>query len=333
MPKQENQKLKLLFLLRILHEQTDEAHPITVQQLIDALAANDVSAERKTIYADIQALQWFGFDIVVLRGRQNQYYWGERQFQLPELKLLVDAAQSAKFITEKKSNELIGKISNLASRHEAGLLRRQVYVQGRVKAMNESIYYTVDLLQSALSQGKQISFQYYEWAIDRTCPRNIARRWRRQGQPYQTSPWALVWDDENYYLVGYDDTDGIFKHYRVDKMANLSLLDKARNGAAAFENMDMAQYTKRTFGMYGGVQQDVKLRFANHLIGVVVDRFGKNVLATLDGDDHFVVMVQAVVSPQFLAWVLGFGAEVKVLSPPCVVQQLKETLNKVLNLY
>lgn len=252
---------------------------------------------------------------------------------MAELKLLVDAAQSAKFITAKKSSELIKKISGLASRYEAALLNRQVYVQGRVKTMNESIYYNVDILQTAIAQNRQIQYQYYEWAVDRTQPRLLARRERKGGKPYHVSPWAMVWDDENYYLVAYDAEAGIIKHYRVDKMANIAITGGQRLGQELFATLDIAQYTKHAFGMFGGEKTDVKLRFANRLVGVVVDRFGKDIFIRQDGEEHFITTVQVMVSPQFIAWVLGFGAEVQVLGPLPVVQQLQKTLANIAPLY
>lgn len=333
MPKSPNQKLKLLYLVKILEEQSDEAHPLTVQQMIDALAIYDVGAERKSIYDDIEALQNFGYDIIQLRGRKNSYYLGERRFQLPELKLLVDAAQSAKFITAKKSDELIRKISALASRHDAQLLRREVHVQGRVKTMNESIYYNVDILQTAIAKNRKVSCRYYEWAIDPASRRLFERRWRHNGRPYHISPFAMLWDSENYYLAAYDSEAGIIKHYRVDKMANLEILDEGREGRRQFESLDMAQYTKSTFGMFGGTESAVTLRFANRLIGVVVDRFGKDIIIQKADEEHFTVTIQAVVSPQFIAWLLGFGAEIEVLRPQSVIDDVVRTMQAVAGVY
>lgn len=333
MAKSSNQKLKLLYLLKILEEQSDEAHPLTVQQIITELNRCGIKAERKSVYDDLEALGQFGKDIVVLKGRQNRYYLGERHLQLAELKLLVDAAQSAKFITAKKSDELIDKISSLTSRHEASLLRRQVHVQGRVKTINEGIYYNVDILQTAISQNHKISCQYYEWAVDKTSPRLFTRRWRRDGKPYVISPWTMVWDDENYYLVGFDSDANMIKHYRVDKLASLKELDEARDGRAQYEALDIGEYTKRTFGMFGGDEEYVKLRFANRLIGVVVDRFGKDISIAGVDNDTFTVTVKAVVSPQFIAWLLGFGAEVEVLSPGSLIEQLLRTTREVQERY
>lgn len=333
LPKSTNQKAKLLHLARILEEQTDQEHPLSVRQLIGALAQQGIAAERKSIYDDVETLRQFGLDVVQLRGRSNLYYLGERRFQLPELKLLVDTVQAAKFITAKKSAELIKKLGGLASRYEAGQLQRQVHVQGRSKTMNERIYYNVDILQAAIWQNRRVSFRYYEWVVGSSGPRTFSQSWRRSGAVYVVSPWTMLWDSENYYLAAFDSEAGRIKHYRVDKMEALAVLPEARDGKDQFEALDIAEYTKRTFGMFGGEETDVALRFANRLVGVVVDRFGKDVFIQKDGEEHFTVTIQAAVSPQFIAWLLGFGNEVEVLRPQSVIQQLLQTLRDVQALY
>lgn len=333
MAKSYNQKLKLMYLAKIFEELSDEQHPMDVKQIIHALGIHGVAAERKSVYADIEALQSFGYDIIVTRGRVNRYYLGERKFQLPELKLLVDAAQSAKFITAKKSDELVRKIGELASKHQASLLKRYVYVQGRVRTMNESIYYNVDLIQSAINQNRKILFKYAEWALDPSSPRRFSQRQRRDGTLYSISPWALIWSSENYYLAGYDSSAAIVKHYRVDKLSGIVITDIPRDGEDVFSKIDMAGYTKRTFGMFGGEETLVTLNFSGRLIGVVVDRFGKDIVIYPQTDGSFTISVKAVVSPQFIAWVLGFGNEVKIISPDSVALQLLETLDKVKEIY
>ena len=274
MPKSEGQKLKLLYLADLLRRETDEDHALSMSDILSRLEELGVHAERKSIYDDLRALEDYGMDIIATRGRAGGYQLAHREFELPELKLLVDAVQSSKFLSVKKSRELIRKLEGLASRWEAQSLQRQVYAVGRVKSMNESIYYSIDTIHTAISQDRQIAFRYFEWTMEKTV------RYRRDGQLYERSPYALVWDDENYYLVAYDHTaspPGI-RHYRVDKMANLSVLEESRLGKATFDGFDMAQYAKQMFGMFGGAQQDVELRFAARLAGVVLDRFGKEVL-------------------------------------------------------
>lgn len=333
MPRNPNQKLKLLYLLKILQESTDEEHAITLAQILEALSGYGITAERKSIYDDLEALRVYGVDVEMRKGKNYEYYIANRSFELPELKLLVDAVQSSKFITHKKSNELIKKVEGLASVHQARRLQRQVFVQNRVKTMNESIYYNVDKIHNAISQGVKISFLYFEWAVSFTTKERIKKRPKRGGERYAISPWALTWDDENYYMIGYDSDSKKIKHYRVDKMQSIELTDEKRDGQRVFQKFDMAQYSKMTFGMYGGDEEEVKLRFHNNLIGVVVDRFGKDVFLSQDGNDGFTISVKVMASPQFFAWVFGLGEGVQILSPPGVVKQFKKHVKKVIKQY
>ena len=238
------------------------------------------------------------------------YYIGRRDFELAELKLLVDSVQSSKFITQRKTIALIRKIEGLASVHDAAALQRQVYVRDRVKSMNESVYYNVDEISSAITADRMIRFRYFEYTVTKE------RRYRHGGATYEVSPYALMWDDENYYLLAYDADAGHIKHYRVDKMTQIAACDRFRDGKEAFRALDMSGYSKRAFGMFSGEAQSVRLRFANHLAGAVIDRFGSDVMLIREDDAHFSVKIEAVVSPQFYAWVFGFGAEAEILSPP-----------------
>lgn len=333
MPRNPNQKLKLLYLLKILQERTDEAHAITLAQILGALNGYGITAERKSIYDDLEALRVYGVDVEMRKEKNYEYYIANRAFELPELKLLVDAVQSSKFITHKKSNELIKKVEGLASVHQARQLQRQVFVQNRVKTMNESIYYNVDQIHSAISQGVKISFLYFEWAVSFTTKERIKKRPKRGGERYAVSPWALTWDDDNYYMIGYDTESKKIKHYRVDKMQAIEPTDEKRDGQRVFQKFDMAQYSKMTFGMYGGDEEEVKLRFKNSLVGVAVDRFGKDVFLSQDGNDCFTVNVKVMASPQFFAWVFGLGEDVQILSPPGVVKQFKKHAKKVMKQY
>lgn len=324
MAKSPNQKLKLLYLMRLFLERTDEAHPVTVPELIAALGQYGVSAERKSLYDDFEALRHFGLDIVQNGGK---YYVGSRDFELPELKLLVDIVQSSKFITEKKTLSLIKKLEGLASVHDARRLQREVYVRNRVKSMNESVYYNVDEISGAIQQDRAIRFRYFEYT-----PRK-ERRFRRDGRFYEASPYALLCDDENYYLLAWDDAAKQMKHYRVDKMTAISPKRKARQGKEAFQALDMSAYGKSVFGMFGGAAQQVRIRFAGHLAGAVIDRFGKEVVLAVEDETHFIATLPVVVSPQFFGWVVGFGAEAEVLSPPDVRQKLYDYLQKTASLY
>lgn len=320
MPKSANQKLKLLYLMQYLLQKSNESHPVTIQQMADELARYDIKAERKTLYDDLEALRTFGLDILTLRGKTTGYYVGSRDFELPELKLLVDSVQSSKFITEKKTISLIKKIEGLASIYDAQLLQRQVYVRNRVKSMNESVYYSVDEISNAITQDKAIQFRYYDYTVTKE------RRFRKDGARYEISPLCLMWDDENYYMLGYDTEAEKLKHYRVDKMTDVSALDRPRDGKDEFKKVDMSQYSKKVFGMFTGDVQTVRLRFENHLAGPVIDRFGRDTMILASDENHFTVSVNVAVSPQFFAWVFGFGTAVEILAPDNVREDYKREL-------
>ena len=323
MAKGSNQKLKLLYLMKILLEHTDEAHAITVPEMIGALSAYGVSAERKSIYDDLEALRIYGLDIQMRKDKTFRYFVANRQFELPELKLLVDAVQSSRFLTRRKSTELIKKLESLASRYEAQQLQRQVYVANRIKAMNESIYYNVDKVHAAIAENRKISYLYFDWGVDKQ------KHFRRGGRRYCVSPWALTWDDENYYMVGYDSEAGIIKHYRVDKMQDIRPTSLAREGADLFGQFDMAVYARSLFGMYGGEQQVVRLKMRNHLAGVAIDRFGRDIYLQPLDSEWFTVAASVTVSPTFFAWVFSFGENAAVTGPESVVAQLREFLAKI----
>ena len=301
--------------MRILLTQTDETHMLTVSELISQLAGYGVNAERKTVYADIEALRLYGLDIVTEKSKSYGYYIAGRDFELPELKLLADAVQSSKFITEKKSMELIKKLEGLASVYDAGKLRRQVYIRNRVKNMNESIYYSVDTLHEAISEGKKISFRYFDYVIRKK------RVFRRDGVPYAVSPVALSWNEENYYLVAHSDDHTGFTHYRVDRMSNVQKLEENRSvGAAGF---NLADYSKKVFGMFGGEETAVRLRLHDQLVGAVIDRFGKDIIMIADGEKHFTINICVVLSPVFYGWLFQFGELCEVLSPQSLKEDLK----------
>ncbi len=324
MPRSENQKLKLLYLAQYLMEQSDENHPLSVQQMIQHLSAKGISAERKSVYDDIDALTRFGFDIERTSTRPVGYYLASRPFELAELN---DAVQSSRFLTHKKSLALIGKIESLASVHEARSLQRQVYVQNRIKTMNESIYYNVDELHSAIAHDRQITFQYFDYAVSKQ------RVLRHGGARYTVSPFALTWDDQNYYLIAYDAAAEKLKHYRVDKMVSIQLTDAHRDGKEMFRSFDMGAYAETLFGMFSGAVEEVRLRFANRLAGAVIDRFGAGVSLIPDGDTHFTVCVRAAISEQFYGYLAGFGAAVEVLSPQSVVDGMRQHIATIAALY
>lgn len=327
MPRQGGQKLKLLFLQEILRRETDEQHPLSLRQIQDLLEQKGVSAERKSLYDDLEQLRLLGEDVVTVRDTTVRYYIGQRALDMTQLRLLVDAVQSSKFITRKKSEELIRNLEGLTSRHLAGQLQRQVLVAGRIKHMNESIYYNVDSLQSALQENRQVRFQYFDWGMDKQ------QHLRHEGAYYQVSPWALTWDDENYYLIAYDHSTETIRHYRVDRMLRIGSTDLPREGEAAFRQLDMARHTQKTFGMFGGESQPVTLWCRAGMAGIILDRFGQDVALIPAGDQAFTVRVSVVVSPQFFAWLTGFGPAVRLQSPAAVAEEYSRYLKEILGGY
>ncbi len=324
MARSANQKLKLLIIKDYLLKNSDENHPVTIPQIIEELARFDIKAERKSLYDDLEALRVYGLDIVQSKGN---YYVGQRSFQTPELKLLVDSVQSSKFITQKKTMSLIKKIEELASAFDAQLLERQVYVRNRVKSMNESVYYNVDEIADAINQDRAIQFKYFELMI------NKQRHIRKDGAWYKVSPFALMWDDENYYMLAWDAEAGSIKHYRVDKMLEITALDQKREGKEAFAKVDMSAYAKKVFGMFTGQDRQVKMRFTNNLAGAVFDRFGTDIMLIPDGDDHFTVTLDLAVSPRFFAWLFGFGTDAEIISPDDIREDAGKRAKQIAEMY
>lgn len=327
MPKSFHQKIKILYLMQAFLERTDKEHPMTVKDLQAYLANAEISAERKTVYDDIENLRVFGLDIVNRREKPSGFYLAHREFELAELKLLVDAVQSSKFITSGKSRQLIRKLEGLASVHQARELQRQVWVENRVKSMNESIYHNIDQIHQAISSDRQICFQYCEWTLSKQLSL------KRNGERYRISPWKMIWKDENYYLIGLDEKSGIVKHYRVDKMLKISLEAEARNGREFFESFDEARFAAGTFGMFGGREEAVGLKFENRLVGVVIDHFGQSTMIIGKDENHFSIKVRVNVSGQFFGWLAGLGAGVEIISPENVRCEYRDYLKKALAHY
>lgn len=319
--KSSQQKLKLLYLTKILMERTDEEHPMTVNEIIDSLALCGISAERKSIYDDVECLSQFGIDVCTVRNKSNSYFIASRDFELPELKLLVDSVQSSKFITHKKSMELIGKIEKLTSSYNANKLHRQVFVSNRVKTYNEQIYYNVDKIHDAIAADKKITFRYFSLNV------NKEKEYGKDGGDYLESPVALTWADENYYLIVYKKKYSSFAHYRVDKMDSISVTDEPRD--AIPEHFDLTAYTKSVFSMFGGEETAVTVEFENSLIGVVFDRFGVDIPVMKSDKEHFFCTLKVAVSPQFFSWVMGFGSRARIISPDSVVNQQKKLLAEI----
>lgn len=334
MPKNPKQKQKLLYIMKYFLTQTDEEYGVTVADIIEYLDECGIVAERKSIYSDIESLRDFGMDIVKTKvGKISLFSLASREFETQELKLLVDAVQSSKFITQKKSRELIKKIESLTSEHQAKELHRQVIVANRVKTSNEEIYRNIDSINRAINTRKKISFYYTQWAINRSGAKKVVRVRRRDGQRYLLSPKALTWDDENYYLIAYDAEADLLKHFRVDKMEDIVVEQARVDSSKAVDQFDLAVYAKQVFGMYGGELVNVKLRFDDDLIGVAIDRFSDKVFISPDKNGTFTLTAQVMLSPQFFGWLFSFGDKVRLLSPKSARDRFTAYLDEVRKAY
>lgn len=319
MPKSPNQKNRLLLLERIFLQETDENHPLSLKELQAKLLAYDIRAERKTLYSDFECLSQMGIEI--LRDEHDRYYTESRLFETAELKLLADAVASSRFLTEKKSQSLIGKLSSLAGKGSAHELNRTLRVAGKAKTENEAVIYNVDALQGAIRENRQISFLYFDWTVQKK------KEYRKGGALYCVSPWTLLWDDEKYYLLAYDASAGVLKNYRVDKMERIRLSEEKREGETAFLQAKVETYGDRMFGMFHGEEETVTLRVENALAGVMIDRFGTDCVF-LRENETFRTAVRVAVSGNFFGWVFSFGGRVKILSPMHVRQAFDDYLNK-----
>lgn len=324
MPKSDHQKLSLLYILDHLERESDEDHPVNADQLTAMLARHGILCERKTIYSDIAELQDYGVDIITRRGKGGGYYIASRIFELSELKLLIDAVQSSRFLTVKKSRELIGKLCRQCNRHDANLIHRDLVIDRRVKSMNETIYYNVDAIQEAIAQNRQITFRYFDWGL------HGDRIYR--DRDYQASPYGLCQDNENCYLLAHSQRHGV-THYRVDRMTDIELTEEKRLPCPELTGPNLTRHANRLFQMYSGETQQVKLRFHKSLINVVVDRFGTGVMLIPDGDGHITFTVDVAVSPLFLSWVIGFGEKAKILYPQSVADQCADLCRQVMRQY
>lgn len=324
MARSDNQKQKLLLLKDFLEQQTDEDHPASLQTILSWLEQHGVSVERKTVYGDLQTLEEYGMDILRTTGKFAAYSLGARQFDLAELKLLVDAVLSARFLSERKSSELIKKLSALTSVYNAGILKRQVMVSGRVKSMNESVIYNVDLIHQAIGMNRRISFRYFEL--------DLRKQRSYRGGVRCASPYALCWDDANYYLIAHTHEHGL-THFRVDKMAQIQITNEPRTRTKQTDSLNLSAYHTSVFGMFGGEPQKVWLRFENSLSGVVIDRFGKDAMLIPDGEEHFTYTADVCLSPNFFGWLASFGSRVRILGPASVLEQMKELCRGILAQY
>ncbi len=324
MPRSSNQKKKLSILRNVLLERSDESHPLSMKELISALNAHGISAERKSIYDDLDKLRELGLDVRVLKGKTAGYYVGKREFELPELKLLADSVVSSKFVPAKDSEKLIEKLSAFANVHDRKALKREVFVSNRVKNVNESSFNTVDTIHEAIENNKTLSFSYFNWTAKKQ------KELRRNGARYFISPWSLALDDGNYYLIGYDNEKGELRNFRVDKMLNPVVLDRPRLGEKEFADYDINSYSGAVFGMFGGKPERVTLSCKNRLANVIIDRFGSNI-TILNDEDRFRISVEVIPSPVFYGWVMSFGGEVEILSPENVKKDYFEILQKIID--
>ncbi|GHU95713.1 transcriptional regulator [Clostridia bacterium] len=327
MPRLSNQKMKPLYLARILLEGTDDGHILTAQELCDALAAYDISASRQSIYGDIEALRLSGLDITLVPGKNGGYFIAKRDFELPELKLLVDAVQSSRLITGKKSRELIDKLSKLTSSAQAKQLNRQVWVNGRAKALNETVYYSIDTIHEAINDGKKISFKYFDYNVKKK------RVYRKNGETYIRTPVAMCWNDDNYYLVAFSPKyEDSLTTFRVDRIAGVEILDEA---ADVFDRkkFSIADYIKRTFGMYSGEVVSAKLAFDESLVSVVLDHFGNNTTLLEIGGGRFAIDAEVSTSPVFLGWIFQFGRKAEILEPDSLRSAMRELVMTAKDIY
>ena len=325
MPKSDNQKLKIFYILDYLQAYSNEKNPVRASDLIAMLDRQwGIRCDRKTVYSDIAALQQYGVDIVSLPGKNGGYYIASRNFELPELKLLIDAVQSSRYLTEKKSRELIEKLCSQCNEQDAKLMRRTVLVSGRVKSMNETIYYNVDAIQEAIAQNKQITFRYCDW--------DFGGKRKYRDKEYLASPYGLCQDNENCYLLAFSDRHGITS-YRVDRMTDIQLTEANRIPCPELTGKALHDHANRLFQMYSGDALDVKMRFHRSLLNVVIDRFGKDTMLIPDGDEYFNFTVKVAISPMFLSWVIGFGAKAKILYPQSVADACKELCIEAMSQY
>ncbi len=320
-------KLRTLYIMKMLLEKTDEKYTMSAADIDKALGDYGMSADRKTVYNDIETLREFGMDVLQTKGSNSGYYIGSRKFELPELKLLVDAVQASKFISRKKSEELIRKLESLASEHDARQLQRNVFIYNRPKTGNETIYYNVDKIHTAILENRQIQCQYAEWTVKKELIP------KKNGAVYTVSPWSLTWDDANYYLIAYDEASDCMKHYRVDKMQRTRVIRQERVGKERFQDFDLVEFSKKTFSMYGGHDEEVTLQCGNELIGVILDRFGTDVMIVPADEGQFRVRVLVAVSPQFFGWVTGIGVRLRIAGPERVQKEYKEYLEGIMEGY
>ena len=318
MAKQSGQKLKILYIYKLLLEKSDEENPVSTKEIINFLENYGISAERKAIYDDIESLCFFGADII--SAGKKGWYIGSRDFELAELKLLVDCVQANRFITEKKSGALIKKLEGLTSKNLAQALHRQVYITNRPKNLNEKIYYNIDTLHDAINSGKQISFRYFSYSSDKK------RVYKRDGALYTAHPYSLIVSEENYYLVAYYEQREKITNFRVDRMEDITICEQKVKPSD--QSFNMAEYSKKTFNMFTGEQKTVTILCENRYMNAVIDKFGEKISAIPYDENHFTFKVEVSVSPTFFSWIFMFEGGMKILAPESVVEKFNENIKK-----
>lgn len=320
--KQKDQKKRILILQQALLEKSSEEHPLTMQQLLQCCEEAGISAERKAIYDDLRVLQEFGMDIIYTRTPKQGYFVASRLMETAELKLLIDAVQASSFISCAKSEKIIRKLSSMTNCYEAQKLTSSISYP-KNKAMNESIFYLIDQIQEAIDQSCAVSFQYFDLTIKKE------RKYRYESRRYDLIPYALFWDNQRYYCIGYDVRHQSFSHYRVDKMDRLKLMDVIHER----QPFDLNEYTSRIFNMYQGVQEDIVLKVDISLANTIFDQFGQDVLIESVQENSFIVHLSMNIAPPLISWLLQFNQRLQVLSPALLIDEIRKTAIDALALY
>ncbi len=323
------QKSRLLFLRNYLIKYTDEEHMLSRNELENILSENGFACTRKTVYDDLEAITESGVDIESARDGTGsvKYYVANREFQLSEVKLLIDAAGCSRFLTLKKTEELIEKLESLVSVYQSDSLKRQVFIRNRIKSMNETIYYAIDAIHSAVSSDRAVTFGYFRWIINNDG--TPVREFRHGGKRYTVSPWGVCWSDGSYYMIGYDHDAGSVKHFRIDRMRTVECSELERIKNKEYEKFDIESYSSRVFGMFGGEEVYVEMRVPNSLADVFIDKFGPSANIRRDGEDHFIIGADIVVSRQFFAWLLGLSERVSIVSPSETVGAMRKFIDSI----
>lgn len=327
----EKSKLKLLYLMDIFKKKTDDDHVLTANELCDELEACGISAERKSIYKDINILIEYGMDIVHTRSPKNGFFLGQRDFELAEVRLLVDAVQAANFISTKKTKQLLSKIEDFVSREQAAILREQVYVDNRPKCKNEEIYYIIDTLHSAITKNLQVSFIYVR---RRLISGGAAKR---EEKAFTVNPYAMIWSDDHYYLICNNPKYDNLMHLRIDRIRSINMLNtKARHFSEVtkYKNyFDSADYATGLFNMYTGEQQSIRLKCKNEILENILDRFGENIPINDSGDGYFTVRVDAAVNEGLVGWLMQYGHQIEVIAPTSLRSALRKQARAISKLY